>query len=151
MAKDIIYKILDVAGIAASKTIEATQDPLGFRCDIYFPIFTNSIYGRSDNEFVYDTVPDEFDRNFLFTGIVTKRNRSDVTWDVYTESETKLFTTLDEVFPDNSKVIVKMKSSNPLITDIRTISFKIDHLESFHSKEFLYHEYILNPMESFEG
>ena len=147
MATDVIYKVLDVAGLAATKTIEATQKPLGFKTDIYFPVHNPSAYGNYDNVFMYLDEPDIEKKNLLFSGIVVKRRRGDTTWEPYVGEEVRLFATNQEAYPNDSKVVIFFYDSNDPQRDPTKLVLRIDFLESFHSHSFLYHEYVLVPME----
>jgi len=148
----IIYKILEVSSFAARKTIEALEGPLGFICDIYFPISNDSIYGRRDNTFTYPDTPELADKKFLITGIVAQRFISDSTWDNYEGNDVFMFSNLVTNLPRNSKVVVKFPETpeNPTNPDTKFnyITFKIHHRESFHDFKHLYNRYILIPAEA---
>ena len=149
VSNSVVYKILEVSGLAANKTITATRRPLGFLCDIYFPIDVGSAYQEYDNQFVYDDEnPDFKGVNHLFTGLVVRRYKGDKSWDPYTGEEVRMFATNEDVFPDDSKVVVRFPVSDDPSVSETLLSLRVDRREGFHSRNHLFHEYVLVPMEN---
>lgn len=111
----------------------------GLPTKIYYPLSNPSIYGASDNIFVYSDIPD-LEGDFVFLGDwLGKRYLSDVTIDVYTGNEVYMLITGDLLIPKDSKVIVTFTTS--------IYAFHSEPEEVYDADKIMYHRVKLKPME----
>jgi hypothetical protein len=139
---NVIETTLRIGSKVASIMCSEIANLLGFVAEIYFPVENESIYGSSDNSTVYADTPNLRGR-FLFKGIVVNRLEGDSTLDNYTGESPELFLDRSVQVPDNSKVIVQLR------TDYE-YQYRVDRHEGFEGvDEEIYQKLMLVPMEDY--
>lgn len=101
------YKVLQANGPIMKKLIEVKERSEGYRCQVFFPVASDSVYGDLD-QVMYRKKPD-LDKLFVCLSAVQESwagNDEGIQYDPFLSDPPQIITTKQDALPKLSKVIL---------------------------------------------